>query len=158
MIRFRFVTVMSLAVILTACASSKPEENFAMAITDSSVNLQISREMIIGLLEDGLHTTLDCNTDPDSELQALLEPLENRRFGTSSIGKADDRVVARRRGSSLEFTIGDRKADHLKAKMSWGIAQCLLGRDITLEQAIGSKGISVKLTTENGKVLQATLN
>jgi hypothetical protein len=157
MLRFPIATVIGLAVILTACASSKPEEDFVMAIGENNLNLKLSREMVIGLLEDGLDTSFDCNSEPDSEIRALLEPLEHRRYATTVIGEKEDQVIAKRRGSNIEFTIGDRKADHLKARMSWGVAQCLLGRDITLEQALGSQGISVKLTTENGKVLQATL-
>ncbi len=153
----RFFVVVGLAVLLTACVSSKPEESFEMAITADSLSVQLSREMVIGLLEDGLDTTFDCDTEPDSELRELLEPLARRRYASSTIGEGDDRVVARRRGSKLDLTIGDRHAAHIRAKMSWEIAECLLGRDTNLEEALGNGGITVKLTTETGAVVQAVL-
>ncbi len=155
--RSRLFVVFGLAVLLTACASSKPKEGFEMAITADSLSVQMSREMVIGLLEDGLDTTLDCNTELDAELRELLEPLARKRYATGTIGEGDDRIVARRRGSKLDLTIGDRNAAHIRAKMSWGIAECLLGRNTTLEEALGSGAITVKLTTETGTVVQAVL-
>ena len=136
--RSRIFVVVGLAVFLTSCASSKPEESFEMAISADSLSVQLSRDMVVGLLEDGLDTTLDCNTEPDDELRELFEPLARKRYASSTIGEGDDRIVARRRGSTLYLTIGDRHAGHIRAKMSWGIAECLLGRDTTLEEALGN--------------------
>lgn len=81
-----------------------------------------------------------------------------KRSATSTIGEGEDRIVARRRGSKLDLTIGDRNAAHIRAKMSWGIAECLLGRNTTLEEALGSGAITVKLTTETGTSVQAVLH
>jgi hypothetical protein len=39
----------------------------------------------------------------------------------------------------------------------WAVGECLLGRDITLDQALGSRTIEVELVTDNGKTVTARL-
>jgi len=155
---FRYLGALGLSLILVACASSKPKSDFEVFYGDDTLNIELSRDAVVGMLENGLDTTMDCDGNLDPDMKALLQPLEHKRHATASRGDGDDRVVAKRRGSQLIFIVTGTGSGHLKATLPWTVGECLLGRKTTFEGALGSSPIKVELTTENGKTIRATLS
>ena len=153
----RCATVLCIIAIIFGCASSQPENDFEMTIGDGAMSLELDRAVLVGMLEDGLNTTLSCDGEVDPEVEAMLEPLQRRRNGKTVTGEGSDRVVAQRRGSRLTLVIGDTRSGHLEATMPWAVGECLLGKATTIEKALGSAPIKVKLTTDEGKTVTAEL-
>lgn len=154
---FRLFVVLSCSILVSACASSKPDDDFNLTVADGKVNMELSKDVVIGMLEDGLDTDLDCNGDVDDDIRRLLEPLARKRNARASLGEGEDRIEATRRGSHLTLTIGDQREGHLKATVPWAVGECLLGRETSIEKALGSKAIKVELVTDDGKTISARL-
>ena len=151
----RVALIVFVMVTLVGCASRQAQNDVELTIADSSLELRLSREIVLTMLGESLETSLDCDGDLDEDVRALLEPLAHSHRRTTELRGGDERVVARRRGSSLRFTISGEDGGRLEATMPWAVGECLLGRRTTLEAAIGSRPIQVRLTTASGKTVTA---
>ncbi len=146
-----------LALTVAACASSGPSNDFELAIGGGAVEIALSRDVVLAMLGDSLGTSLECDGEVDEDVRALLAPLAQHRRETMTMRHGEDRVIARRRGSRLTLTVTGDDGGRLEATVPWAVGECLLGRSTTVEEALGSRAISVRLTTAEGKTVTARL-
>jgi hypothetical protein len=118
-------------------------------------------------LEEALGTKLDCQGELDPEMNELLTTLQRRgRRGRVTLKDEDGRIVASRRvasrrGASLRLLIKESGSKgKIEASMPWAVAECLLGRSMSLDQALdhGRQPITVKITGENGRSFEVRLD
>jgi hypothetical protein len=140
-----------------ACASSKPTSDFELAIGDGDITMELSREAVVTLLQEGLDGTIECGSDPDAELYALLSPLANQRSASSSIRNGDERITASRRGSRLRITVAEDHVERLRVTLPWSFAECVLGEPVALTDALDSGPITVVYRTDEGQRITAHL-
>jgi hypothetical protein len=153
------VRIGALLLVLTvvACASSRPANDFELAVGDSAVEIALSRDVVLAMLGNSLGTSLECDGEGDEDVRVLLAALAHDRRGTMTMRHGEDRVVARRRGSRLTLTVTGDDGGQLEATVPWAVGECLLGRRTTVEEALGSRPISVRLTTAEGTIVTARL-
>jgi len=140
-----------------ACASSKPASDFELAIGDGAITMELSRDAVVTLLQEGLDSTIECGDDPDAELFALLSPLAKQRSGSSSLTDGDKRITASRRGSRLRITVAEDHAERLRVTLPWSFAECVLGEPVPLADALDSGPITLVFRTDEGKRITARL-
>jgi len=159
--------VLAVLLLATACASSKPKQP-TLSITSgegedsSNLSITLSSDLARSALEAALGTKLDCKGELDPDVAAVLGSLQQKgRSGRVTRQYDDGRLVARRRGSTLHLEFESRDDDgKLEAVMPWAVAECLLGRSMTLADALGhgKQTIKVKLTGEDGESFEVRLN
>ena len=148
----------------TACASSRKPAQPTLTIStgdSSSISFTFSPELARAALEGALGTRLDCNGELDPEVASVLRSLQRDRSGRVSRRDGDGRLVARRRGNTLRLQLEGRASEGaIEATMPWAVAECLLGRDMTLAEALGhgKQRIMVKVTGENGESFEVSLD
>lgn len=144
---------------LLACSSTKKDNTLTFEYGGGSTELTISDEVVRGLLEDALDSEIDCDGDLDPPFRTVLEQLERKPKGRASIQGSDSTLYAKRRGGTLDLRIDAQDGGRIEAKMPWAVAECMLGRSTTLDEALGSGRvpIEVKITSSEGTRITARL-
>jgi hypothetical protein len=152
----RVIMIGSLCLLIgvAGCASSRSDADVEMSFDGDTLEFEVSRELVVSLLGEGLGAPLECGRDPDPDLRRLLEPLEGKRSGTTRMGTGGDRIEASRRGSRLTLEVGTGATGRLTATVPWAVGECLLGRSITLDEALGRRAIGFELVTDGGTVIK----
>jgi hypothetical protein len=148
-----------LASAFVGCSSSRSEPDLRLDLDDSSIELAVSSDLARSLLEDALDTPLDCSGDLDPELRSFLAALDRRSRGRATLRNGNSELVGRRRGGRLDLELRGRDGGRLEATLPWAVADCLLGRDITLDEALGRgrRPVEVRVVGADGQRLAASL-
>lgn len=152
--------ITSLALGFTACASSKPDppDTVSLDIKGSggtAFKVELSSDLVRGIVESALGSRLTCDGDLDEELAALLEAVDaGGSWGRAEVRRGEDVLKARRRGKWLRMELGKVNGGALEVKMPWAVAECLMGHEATLEEALrhhrGKAELEVRIKGENG--------
>jgi hypothetical protein len=142
---------------LAGCASGRSNSDVELSFGDGSLEFEVSKDLVVSLLGEGLGSPLECGGDPDPDLRRLLAPLDGKRSGSTRIGAGSDQIRATRRGSRLTLEVGTGDTGRLTATVPWAVGECLLGRSITLDEALGNGAIRFELETGDGKVVKGTV-
>ncbi len=159
----RFFLFGSLVVLIScaqlACSSSKKSNTVTLAYGGGSTELTISDSVVRGMLENALDSDLECDGDLDPPLRNVFEKLERTSKGHASIRGSDSTLYAKRRGGRLELRIDDHDGGRIETTMPWAVAECLLGRSTTLDEALGwgRVPIEVEITGSDGTRIVARL-
>jgi hypothetical protein len=117
----------------------------------SSLSFTLTPDGEGGFLDAVLNAEGDCDGDLDEEIRDALEALDRGgRRATYRWEDADKTVFARRRGRSLEEDMDDKDGGELQLVMPWAMAECLLGKGTTLEDALAAGDIDLKIAGEDG--------
>ncbi|MFV2071938.1 MAG: hypothetical protein ACC742_04705 [Thermoanaerobaculales bacterium] len=155
----RLFTLIACLVLTAACASSSSQPDLTIDLDDDAnftvaVSTILAREVVDGLV--GSH--LDCKGELDPEVETMLQILDKRGPRSSATYRDEDTtVVARRRGAKLHLEIRGTGSGAIEATMPWTIAECLLGRETSVDRAVRSS-IKVKVTAEDGSTYSFLLN
>jgi hypothetical protein len=156
--RFRLALI-SLAIpcLAVACATSEPKSDFELDVDDDQISVSVSEAVARGLMEDLIGADLECDGEIDGHLRALLERLDrDAPRARASYRDGEDTISGRRRGGRLDLEIrGDGRA-WIEATMPWAVAECLLGRDTSIDDTFASS-IRVKVSNPDGRNFSFTL-
>ncbi len=159
--------LVAMIVAMIGCASSTPKQTTLSFSTSGQeeesggISVTFSPELARSALEAALGSKLDCKGELDPEVRSVLTALQRKgRSGKVTRRDDDGRLVARRRGSSLRLQLEDHGGSSIKATMPWAVAECLLGRSMTLAEALGhgKQKIELTITGEDGDSFSVQLD
>jgi len=147
----RLLTAVAGLVLAVACTSSKQQPDLVVDYDDDkNLTVAISSAVARGIMEELIGSDLDCKGDLDPEVETMLQTLDKKGPRSSAAYRDEDTTVAaQRRGGKLHLEISGSGSGKIEATMPWAVAECLLGRKTTLDEAIQSS-IKVKVTNEDG--------
>ena len=134
-----------------ACASSEPKSDLDLTVDDDEIRVAVSQAMARGVMEGLVGSDLDCRSEIDGGMEALLTKLDRggpRSHATYQDGET--RINATRRGGKLDFEITGAGSGKIEATMPWAVAQCLLGQETSIDKTMTSS-IKIKVTNEEGR-------
>ncbi len=144
-------TAAALVFLSMACASSEPKSDFDLAVNDDEIMVAVSKSMAQGVIEGLVGADLDCKSEIDGGMEALLTKLDRggpRSHATYRDGET--RIDATRRGGKLDLDIRGEGSGRIEATMPWAVAQCLLGQNTSIDRTLTSS-VKVKVTNEDGR-------
>jgi len=145
--------IFSLAILALAlsCASSEPKSDFELDVDSDEITVAVSEAVARGVMEDLIGADLECDGEVDGHLKAFLEKLdEGGPRARASYRDGENTVDGRRRGRKLDLKIRGAGSGKIEATMPWAIAECMLGRNTSIEDTFTSS-IKVKVTNEDGR-------
>ena len=145
--------IFSLAILALAlsCASSEPKSDFELDVDSDEITVAVSEAVARGVMEDLIGADLECDGEVDGHLKAFLEKLdEGGPRARASYRNGENTVDGRRRGGKLDLKIRGAGSGKIEATMPWAIAECMLGRNTSIEDTFTSS-IKVKVTNEDGR-------
>jgi hypothetical protein len=146
----RLLTLVAVLLLTVACTSSKSQPDLVVDLDEDNFSIAISSAAARGVIEDLIGSQLDCRGEVDADVEALLRTLAyGGSRATATFRDGETTVVARRRGGKLRLDIGGAGPGKIEATMPWAVAECLLGKEISVDRAFRSS-IKVKVTTEDG--------
>ncbi len=134
-----------------ACASSEPKSDFDLTVNNDEINVAVSKAVARGIVEGLVGADLDCESEIDGGMEALLTKLDRggpRSHATYRDGETT--IDATRRGGKLDLDITGEGSSRIEATMPWAVAQCLLGQHTSLDKTMTSS-IKVKVTNDDGR-------
>ncbi len=149
--RVMLVAAMATVAVIAGCATSEPKSDLNIDINDNDITVAVSETVARGLMENLIGSELDCRSDIDGSLEALLEKLD--RGGPRShatIRDGETTLSARRRGGKLDLDVSGAGSGRIEATMPWAVAECLLGNTTTIDRTVTSS-IKVKVTNPEGR-------
>ncbi len=159
------VTVAISAVVLGGCASSAPPDTVAVRLHGAGGNdfsMQVSSTFVRDAVESALGSSLECKATVDEPLSDLLLALESRGpHSKASVQRGDELVQASRHGRRLRLTLVGDDGQKVEIRMPWAVAECLLGREASLHEALAHSGgrptIEVRIAGRAGGRFKASL-
>ena len=146
----RLFTLIACLVLTVGCASSRSQPDLTIDLDDENLTVAVSTILAREVVDGFVGSHLDCKGELDPEVETMLQILDKRGPRSSATYRDEDTtVVARRRGGKLHLDITGSGSGKIEATMPWTIAECLLGRDISVDKAVRSS-IKVKVTGEDG--------
>ncbi len=149
--RVMLIAVMATVATIAGCATSEPKSDLNIDVNDNDITVALSEEVARGLMENLIGSDLDCKSDIDGSLEALLQKLD--RGGPRShatIRDGETTLAAHRRGGKLDLDISGTGSSRIEATMPWAVAECLLGNTTTIDHTVTS-AIRVKVTNPEGR-------
>lgn len=146
------------SVAVSGCASSQPQPDVALSVADGDLELVVSADLARELLADALETDLECDGDLDPSLTAFLGRLDRSARSRAALRTDDSRLTGTRRGGRLELEARRADGSRFEARLPWAVAECLLGRDTSLDEALGRGPLEVVVTTADGRRLSARMD
>jgi hypothetical protein len=153
-----------LLTVASGCRSWRQQDNEPAVVTSgsNSVSLSFSTELARSTLEGLLGKKLECTGELDPEVSKLLHILKRQgRLGRAILDVEDGRLVASRQGSTFRLQYQKTlSVEKLDATMPWAVAECLLGRSMTLDEALdyGRQPIKVKITGADGHTFEVRID
>ena len=110
----------------------------------------VSEALARSAVEGLVGSELSCDGTTDGQFRSLLQTLDQKGRGSRASLQTEDSVIrARRRTSTVTLDIRDLDDDgRVEIVMPWAVAECLLGRTVTMDDSMGK--IKVKIKGENG--------
>lgn len=145
--------VIVIGLVLTAgCASQKHQQSdFSMDVDDNGVRIAVSKHAARAIVEDILGGDLQCDGELDDPLRSLLLKLEDKGpRARAAVRNADGTIEGLRRGGTLDLRIRGEGSGRIDVTMPWKLAQCLLGRTTTIDEALASS-IRIAAIGDDGK-------
>jgi hypothetical protein len=158
---FRFV--LALAVLAAGCAATAPVHRSAsLSITNSggdAARLEVSGEAVDSVVHALLDRNLGCGGELDAQLGRVLATLDRRgRSAHASVTGNDGRLEGRRHGDSFDLAFVSTGGGRLELTAPWGVAQCLLGRRVSLSAALsGHRHPTASIRIRSGSADQTTV-
>ncbi len=149
--RLMLVAVMATVALIAGCATSEPKSDLNIDVNSNDITVAVSEAVARGLMEDLIGSELDCSSDIDDPLKALLVKLD--RDGPRSratVRDGETTLNAHRRGGKLDLDISGAGSGRIEATMPWAVAECLLGTTTTIDRTVTS-AIKVKVTNPEGR-------
>jgi hypothetical protein len=152
--RITLVAALLLALLLVAVAASAGDRGRSLTITagenGDQLEVVVSRALAMTVLNEVVGSTLSCDGAVDSEFRALLQRLDAGGRGTRATLREDGSVIeARRRAHTVKLDIHDLEGGgKIEVVMPWAVADCVLGRDVTLDSS--ARKIKVKIKGAEG--------
>jgi len=149
---FKLIALVAvIAFLALACASSEPKSDFELDVDDDEISVAISEAVARALMEDLFGADLECEGEVDGHLRALLEKLDrDGPRSRASYRDGEETVSGRRRGGRLDLEIRGDGPGKIEATMPWAVAECLLGRNTSVDDAFTSS-IKVKVRNPDGR-------
>lgn len=153
-LRVTVVATIILALVLVAVAAAADPGDKIVTVTagkdGDDLTIAVSRALAMEVLAGAIGSTLSCDGAVDSEFGSMLRTLDRGGRGARATLRDDDSVIeARRRANSLRLDIRDLEgAGRIEVVMPWAVAECLLGRDVTLDES--ARKVKVKIVGAGG--------
>ncbi len=159
------VTAAISALVLGGCASSAPPDTVAVHLHGAGGNdfsMQVSSTFVRDAVESALGTSLECKSTVDPPLSDLLLALESRGpHSKASLQRGSEVLSASRHGRRLRLTLVGETGQKVEIRMPWAVAECLLGRETSLHEALAHSGgrptIEVRIAGKDGGRFKASL-
>ncbi len=159
------VTAGAFVLLASGCASSRPPDTVAVQLHGASGNgfsVQVSSEFVREAVESALGTSLECHGTVDPPLSTLLVELEREgSHARATVRRDDDVLRGSRHGRRFRLVISDDDGGQVEIRMPWAVAECLLGREATLREALARSGgrptLEVRIAGKDGGRFKASI-
>ena len=153
-IRITVLMVLVLGLLLAATIAAAGRDEHAIKIsTDGDgddIVVAVSKALARSAVEGLIGSELSCDGATDGQFLEMLQTLDRKGRGSRAHVQTDDSVIrARRRSSTVKLDV--RSLDdtgRIQIVMPWIVAECLLGRDVTLDTSV--RNIKVKIEGSGG--------
>lgn len=152
--RITVIMVLALGLLLAASLAAAGEREHSIKIsTDEGGDdlvVAVSEALARSAVEGLVGSELSCDGATDGQFVSLLQTLDRKGRGSRAHVETDDSMIrARRRSNTLRLDI--RSLDdtgRIEIVMPWIVAECLLGRDVTLDKSL--RKVKVKIEGSGG--------
>ena len=141
--RTGLIALLAIAFVLATAPVAGADKDKGLTIDiegddDASVSISLSGDWADSIVEGLLGADMNCDSDLDSDTEAMLRHLKRKGPGSKYTLEDDEQTIrARRRKDSWEMDID--KDDGMKAKvvLPWVLAECMLGDKKAMERHRG---------------------
>ena len=159
------LTGAAFVLLAAGCASSTPPDTVALQLQGAGGNglsVEVSSSLVRGAVESALGASLERRGTLGPPLSTLLLELEQGGpRARATVRREGDVLRAWRYGSRLRLVVSGDDGGQVEIRMPWAVAEWLLGRDATLQEALARNGgrptLEVRIAGKEGGRFEAAL-